>query len=103
MVAEKLGEETRLETTKTDETDPPTNPLKKQDYSAEKQWVAPIISISTQQVIEFDGPSPKPLAGPPQEPPSVWNLCPYCESTVVSIKCKLVCPNCHNIVQGCCE
>lgn len=30
-------------------------------------------------------------------------ICPVCDSVADSIKCKLVCPNCHTIVQSCCD
>lgn len=33
----------------------------------------------------------------------VHSICPVCESTAVNIRCKLVCPNCHTIVQACCD
>lgn len=33
----------------------------------------------------------------------IHEICPVCESTVCSIRCKLVCPNCHHIVQACCD
>lgn len=48
--------------------------------------------------------SPKPLKEPiySHKDPSML-ICPVCDSVTDSIKCKLVCPNCHTIVQSCCD
>lgn len=41
------------------------------------------------------------MALPP--PPDLYRICPVCESVTEDIKCKRICPNCHAIVQSCCD
>lgn len=33
----------------------------------------------------------------------LWLTCPNCGKIVEQIKCKLICPYCKTIVEGCCE
>ena len=33
----------------------------------------------------------------------IYSVCPRCDAIAVDIKCKLVCPQCHTIVQACCD
>ena len=38
---------------------------------------------------------------PPKKITMNWDRCPVCEGPVAQIKCKLVCAQCHSIIENC--